>query len=411
MTNLLKYLVYLSIAAFSGLAFFTVNDTSLYGLGISAGIVGVLILWWQVVLGVRQLSSIFSSDLIEVNKVHKVLGKYGFALILIHPIAMYVTYGLPPSHPSIKYVVMGTIAFTLLLIIWVLSAVVRKKISWRNWKRIHLLAYAVLALVFAHSNNLKVYLDQSTVLEILWTFMALSFIAIVVYRILLWAGVTKPKYKLVTKKEVAPGVTQFVFEPAGESKLQPEPGQFAYIQPSRFKESHPFSVAHYSEETDRLTFAIKASGKFSSALPDNIEEGEIAFIDGPYGVFTSEMDKQKKPVVIAGGIGITPFLRWIGTKEPVALFYGNQTQKDIAYRALVEKCVNTTHVLSGEKKDGKDFVAGYVSAELIESKLKDDLGSYSFYLCGPPPMMDAVEAGLIKAGVRKAKIFTERFSL
>lgn len=39
-----------------------------------------------------------------------------------------------------------------------------------------------------------------------------------------------------------------------------------------------------------------------------LKEGDLALVEGPYGLFSSKYAKEKEQVWIAGGIGITPFL-------------------------------------------------------------------------------------------------------
>ncbi len=50
---------------------------------------------------------------------------------------------------------------------------------------------------------------------------------------------------------------------------------------------------------------------------------------------------------------------------------------------------------------------GYISAELIKSMVDDSVKF--FYLCGPKPMMDAVEKHLASLGVSNEYIVKEGF--
>jgi ferredoxin-NADP reductase len=48
---------------------------------------------------------------------------------------------------------------------------------------------------------------------------------------------------------------------------------------------------------------------------------------------------------------------------------------------------------------------------LLERHLPEDKPSFLYFICGPSPMMDAVEHALRQAGVPWPSIYTERFSM
>lgn len=50
---------------------------------------------------------------------------------------------------------------------------------------------------------------------------------------------------------------------------------------------HPFSMSSSGEHSERLEFGIKAVGDFTSRIKD-YKPGTKAYLDGPYGVFTSD---------------------------------------------------------------------------------------------------------------------------
>jgi ferredoxin-NADP reductase len=54
---------------------------------------------------------------------------------------------------------------------------------------------------------------------------------------------------------------------------------------------------------------------------------------------------------------------------------------------------------------------GFVSADLLKRQLPRQFRRYHFFVCGPPAMMDAVEAALLANGVPGASIDSERFNL
>jgi predicted ferric reductase len=392
------------------------------------GMFGVILMTWQYLLGVRGLVSRFIPDLIWVNNWHKRFGIYGFLVISIHPTFMtiyYMSVGINFFIPAFstrfdQYRLIGEIAYAILLVTWLTSALIRKRISFRWWKRIHIFNLVVLPLALIHSLTIGTTL-LTTNLKYYWYFIATVVGIILVYRFVIYAllGWGRLLYKVNSVHHITENVVQIDLQPLTKH-LEPKPGQFIYFRPLSSQETHPFTVSRYDSVTRMLSISPKCSGPFSCKLPD-LQIGTIAWIDGPYGVFTQEAYTTEKPVVlVAGGIGITPFIRLIeklaeGWPKQVILFYGNQTEQDIAYKELVEQVVaarpdfKLVHVISKQE----DFTGekGYIDAPLLQKYLGEKLTAYEYFLCGPDAMMNKVTQALRQKSVDRAVIHSERFSL
>ena len=135
------------------------------------------------------------------------------------------------------------------------------------------------------------------------------------------------------------------------------------------------------------------------------------------------MDREEGPGFgfIAGGVGITGLLSMLRTMadrrdaRPAVLFYANGDWEGVAFREDLEQLrnqVNLTvvHVLNRPPQDWAGE-AGFVTAELLARHLPPGYQRFQFFICGPPPMMDAAERALAKLGVPDARIHTERFDM
>lgn len=392
-------------------------DGSTVSLARFFGYLSLILIWWQIMLGNRIFNRLITHDLVSINRWHRFMGTYGFFLLVTHYGLMALVYGLEPiisTNLSDSFVVgikYGLAAFYLALGIWLSSALLRKKLSWDLWKRLHYAAYAVFILGFVHSGQIGPSHETYPLIEALRLVLIGGFSLVTAWRVAWWAGIGKLRYRVKQIEDVARGVKKITLQPLGSSKLQPAPGQFAYFQYKRFDQAHPFTVSHFNEAGGEVSFSIKASGDWTKRLHKELQVGQTVFLDGPYGVFTSDIAEQQSPVVmVAGGIGITPFIRWLESGRVKALFYGNQTAEDIAYRQTAEQSgADVTLMLDKEAASGTQ--KGYVTADLIQQKLRGTLGNYQFYICGPPPMMDKVSQDLAAAGVPPGHIHTERFSL
>jgi len=206
-------------------------------------------------------------------------------------------------------------------------------------------------------------------------------------------------------------------------------GQYASIRimrPDGWSEPHPFTISAAPEDK-LLRFTIKKAGKFTSAIPDLMPGAPVKCM-GPLGVFCKDIDDRPSIVMIAGGVGITPFLsvlrhfRNIGATNTVTLFWSNKTMEDVfASDELAEMTsalnVEVVHCLSRE-----DDVMRYVRQEYPKilhepGRLSRDVLSRhgvspeaAVYLCGPPPMMESALEELQALGVDPAFVEQEKFS-
>lgn len=118
-------------------------------------------------------------------------------------------------------------------------------------------------------------------------------------------------------------------------------------------------------------------------------------------------------IFIAGGAGITPFVAILKQMEKEGkighskLIFANKKRGDIIYEEKFRKLLgkNFINVLSDEEVEG--FKHGFVTKELIKDQLDEKLKYY--YLCGPPPMMDAVENHFAALGIPKDNVIREGF--
>ncbi|HNQ76854.1 MAG TPA: ferric reductase-like transmembrane domain-containing protein, partial [Pseudothauera hydrothermalis] len=98
-------------------------------------------------------------------------------------------------------------------------------------------------------------------------------------------------------------------------------GQFAWVTFERLEGAHPFTIASADRGDRTVTFQIKALGDYTRSLPQRLAAGQPVSVEGPYGRFElGRHDRRARQVWVAGGIGVTPFLAWLGAlrADPVS---------------------------------------------------------------------------------------------
>lgn len=116
-------------------------------------------------------------------------------------------------------------------------------------------------------------------------------------------------------------------------------------------------------------------------------------------------------VFIAGGAGVTPFIcifRHLQSKNDIGnnkLIFANKTTDDIILAMEFKKllCGNFINILSDEKTE--EYAYGQITEDFLKSNITDF--DKHFYVCGPPPMMEAIQKQLSNLGIDKKAITVE----
>ena len=210
------------------------------------------------------------------------------------------------------------------------------------------------------------------------------------------------------------------------------PGQHLTLRTSidgeEIRRNYSLCVAPHEDE---LRVAIKQinGGLFSTWANSALAAGDTIEVMAPHGSFTWTFDPARTAnyVGFAGGSGITPVLSLLKTSlvaEPhssFTLLYGNRASGSIMFleelAALKNRFMDRLqiyHFLEDEGEDEFDLFNGRLDSAKIKqvlASLVDPETIDAAFICGPGPMMEAVEQGLIEAGVPTEKILVERFTV
>lgn len=228
-------------------------------------------------------------------------------------------------------------------------------------------------------------------------------------------------YELVRVDDEAENVKSLTLRPLEAGLPDPEAGQFVMLRGTASpvpRSEHPFSLSAPAGDEGELRLTFKAVGDFTRALA-TAEKGATLRLDGPFGCFGADLADAPALVFIAGGVGITPLialakeLAAAGDERPALFVRAARSRADLAFDGELEALPanwTTASVLSrpGEGWDGE---TGHVDEAFLRRHGEELLKTAAVCLCGPPPMMDAVTAALVRLGVTKDRIRAERFAL
>lgn len=224
------------------------------------------------------------------------------------------------------------------------------------------------------------------------------------------------------------GILRLVITPKrSKDRLEYQPGQYAAIGFRRLGRPSPtrcFSIVSSPYGTDDLEFAIKIHGSFTQSLSELVT-GNVVYIQGPYGHFTVDEHYNRNIVMLAGGIGITPFMSMIrassSARLPNRLFllYSNPLRDSIPFHEeLLEHERNNPmfgsvfFVTQGTvvQQQGERIMSGRVSEEHLTQLTGGKLNSCTYFICGPKGFIKNYQNLLAKNGVSRERIVTEEFS-
>ena len=216
-------------------------------------------------------------------------------------------------------------------------------------------------------------------------------------------------------REPGPGITEVICR-LGEDWRGHRAGQFAFVTFDRVEGAHPFTIASADRGDRRVSFAIKALGDYTRLLAGRLQVGQAVQIEGPYGRFDFRGGaRNAEQIWIAGGIGVTPFLAWLESlqdtpdKAPVVDLYYSTRQRDSDpfVNRLEALCANLPtvrlHVFSNDRNE--TLTAGELHARHGASDRQE------IWFCGPRGLADALEQGLRRLGMSRARFHREAFEM
>ncbi|WP_281423885.1 benzoate 1,2-dioxygenase electron transfer component BenC [Oceanobacter mangrovi] len=196
------------------------------------------------------------------------------------------------------------------------------------------------------------------------------------------------------------------------------PGQYVNIQVPGSEQTRAYSFSSKPGSAE-MSFLIRnvPGGLMSSWLASQAKAGDQLTLTGPLGVFY--LRAVERPVLmLAGGTGLAPFLSMLESlrdkppSQPVHLIYGVTNDDDLvcveALQTFADQIANFSFKTVIANPDSAHPNKGYVTNHMDEAPLND--GDVDVYLCGPPPMVDAVLGYFRQQGVEPHGFYYEKFS-
>jgi NAD(P)H-flavin reductase len=224
------------------------------------------------------------------------------------------------------------------------------------------------------------------------------------------------KAKILKIRELSPAIKLFRLKIKGSFSKNKElsfiPGQFVLAGILGYGES-PFGPASSPYEKNYIDIVVRKAGNVTSALHNLSEKDEI-LLRGPYGNgFPLNFIEKKDIVLVTGGCGIPPIaalIEYIIKNQKkfgrTYLIYGAKTPEELLFKKRIERWeknkIKTILTIDKPVSRWKGPV-GMVS-EFIDD-IEINPANAVAAMCGPGPMMDALEKILRPLGISDRRIF------
>jgi ferredoxin-NADP reductase len=217
--------------------------------------------------------------------------------------------------------------------------------------------------------------------------------------------------KIKSIEKITHDVIQIVTEKPADYSFIPGQAAEVSINKNDWKdEKRPFTFTCLPNN-DYLQFTIKTYPSHNGVTNQllQLKKDDELLLHDVFG----DIAYKGEGFFIAGGAGVTPFIsifRYLQSRNETGdnrLIFANKTKADIILEQEFKSLLgnNFINILSDEKIDG--YATGFITEDFLKANIKD-FNKY-FYLCGPPPMMDAVEKILASLHVSEKLIIKEAF--
>jgi len=200
-----------------------------------------------------------------------------------------------------------------------------------------------------------------------------------------------------------------VSKPEGFSIVPGQGVELAVNRPELREQGRPFTPTGLAGDRV-LEFTIKAYPDHAGVTQalHQLEPGAELLMSEPFGTIRYE----GPGVFIAGGAGITPFLAILrdladkGALDRQTLIFSNKAPRDVICERELRHVLGERCILTCTGATAPGYENRRVDRAFLEEMVSDF--TQRFYVCGPPPFMDAINAALTDLGARSESLVFER---
>ncbi|MGV1008527.1 MAG: ferric reductase-like transmembrane domain-containing protein [Dermatophilaceae bacterium] len=401
-----------------------------------AGLLAADLLLIQVLLMARipLVERVYGQD--ELARRHRLVGFTSVTLMLGHVVLIGLGYAAQDQQDVLAQVwdmlvnypgVLLAVAGTALLLMVSATSIKRARAAMRyeSWHLLHLYAYLGVGLAVPHQLWTGQEFASNPVATVFWwTLWVAAAGAVLVWR------VRMPVYRTLLHGlrvsavvRESPDVVSVWMSGRRMHRVRAEAGQFfvwRFLDGPGWSRGHPYSLSA-PPHGNTLRITVKDLGDGSAAVA-TLRPGTRVAIEGPYGRLHAGVRIQRKVLLLAAGIGVTPLRALLEelSQRPgdVTLLYRASTHWDLIFQDELTAVATATgaRVLTAvghrvlDRSSWLPDNAAHLSDVDALRHLVPDIAEHDVYICGADGWTDAARQAALGAGVPSGRIHRERFS-
>lgn len=370
---------------------------------------------------------------------HRLLGYWSFWLMIAHVVLFAISRASGagsegPLHELYllfvgdSWMLLASLGTFMLIVVVVTSIrAARQRIRYESWHLIHLYSYLGMALAFPHQLFDGTHFHEWWTQVFWWVMFLGALVATLIYRVYYPIRRSLRHGLHVTRvTDEAPGVSSIEMEGRDLDRLRTKSGQFfiwRFLGGAGWTRGHPYTISA-APTKERLRITVQAVGD-GSARAVAIKPGTRVVIEGPYGTLTEEVRRHPRMVMIAAGVGVTPFTGMLhdadyGPGEATLLFRTSSVEDAMhlgELETLAARRGFTLHMLAGRRRAPDSWLPDWLPEGVdgrsdgdVLRQLAPDIAHADVFICGPERWNHLVRSSLKDAGVAIRDIHIEDYS-
>ncbi|KAJ1812740.1 NADH-cytochrome b5 reductase [Coemansia sp. RSA 2598] len=231
------------------------------------------------------------------------------------------------------------------------------------------------------------------------------------------------KFKLVKKIQLSPNTARYRFElPSSELILGLPIGRHISVMAVINGKEVARSYTPTSTDNDKGFFELVVktypTGVISSYLA-SMTIGDTINVRGPRGSFKYTPNMVRSIGMIAGGTGITPMYQVIQhilenpeDKTQIKVVFANVNEDDILLKEQLDKWAAEhdnfdIHYVLNNPPEAWTGSTGFITKDILQKHMPAPAEDIKVLMCGPPPMIKAMDGCLVELGYEKAKVISK----
>lgn len=392
-------------ATFTNMTFWTFRDGMLY----FTGVVAVLLMILAMVLSIRlNIIEKKTNGLDKSYFLHKWIGISAFIMMVIHWAfkeckGIILDFNLlekpeKKSSPStltdfqvdLFHLGNDIVEYVFYIMVAILLIALIIKIPYHIFKYSHKVIPFLFLLIAFHGYTIQIRGHWFNSFGSILLNIILTFGVIISLYILFQRNGKKHQYEgIITETKFMENIhSLYVTIKLNSDNFSYKAGQYVFLKFQHSREFHPFSICSYNKNLNEISFLIKELGDYTNILKHKIQESQNVIVEGPYGNFDFN-DNKENQIWISAGAGITPFMAMVDylvdnkTNKHIDFYFSNKGECNIK-NILEEKC-KTANI-------NFHFINTLVDKRLnIEDIVKNiDKNNTSIWFCGPKPFCNNI---------------------